>query len=223
MTQTIEDFKKQLADITKCHIHPMTGNIVTPVGVLMSDKFLLNASDKGKHSLEIVFKPDTDLVALKNAMGNALPEAVRKDPTLARNFINKRFLDPNNKPSGGKPMGAEFEGWTLVRAASDSLPDFILPSGQKCPANRIQTELYRGREGRATLNAYWLDTKTPEGATVKGVFLGLVNIQLLGAGKPVGYVKPSGEDEFGAVEVEGASPAAATPSNASVTSADQLF
>lgn len=207
------------SNTTICH-KTDSGNIITAKGVIMSDKFLLEpglnkAGKQNKHQLEIVFAPGTNLTLLKNEMGKVALEGLKGDADAAKKMVEKRFLDPNDKPSGGKPLGPEFEGWTLVRAATDHLPDFVFPNGKRCPAESVRNELYRGRWGRATINPYWLDTTTTDGTKIKGVFLGLVNIQLLEHGKAIGFVKPDGEAEFGAVEVAdtAASPVSETTEN----------
>jgi hypothetical protein len=206
-----------------CHL-TATGNIITPEGIIVSDKYLVKPDEGRKHQLEIVFEPGTDLTMLKNTMGKAALE-ITEDPTLAKNMVNKRILDPNNKPGDGKPLGPDFEGWILIRATSSVLPDFVHPNGKKCPESSLGSELYRGRWGRATLNPYALDTIDKKtGAKIKGVFIGLQNIQLLRHGKPIGFVKPEGENEFGAVE--GAAEIESTvksSANAGGESVDALF
>ena len=190
-------------DVNKFHISQVSGNIITAKGVIVSDKYLMNPPEGQKHQLEIVFAPGTDLTVLKNEMGKIAVEKLKGDANRAKQMVERRFLDPNNKPNGGKPLGDRFEGYTLVRASAQYAPDVILPNGKKCPPDQIQNELYRGRFGRATLNPFWTDN-----AENKGVFLGLTNIQLLDHGEPIGYVKPAGEEEFGAVDgVEGEAPA----------------
>lgn len=191
-----------MQDLNVCHISPVSGNIMTPEGVILSDKFLLSPSgNTARHQLEIAFPPSANLTLLKNEMGKIAMEKLKGDAVAAKNMVNKRFLDPNNKPNGGKPLGERFNGWTLIRASADYLPDFVHPSGKKIDPNQVKTELYRGRWGRATVNAYWMDTKTKDGTLVKGIFLGLVNIQLLRHDEPIGFTKVQGEEEFGAVNV----------------------
>lgn len=188
------------SNVKICHT-TATGNIITPRGKIVSDKYLVNPQDGRKHQLEIVFEPGTDLTLLKNAMGAAALEICDGDKNMAKNMVQKRFLDPNNKPGDGKPLGPDFEGWILVRASSSELPDFVHPKGNKCPESSLSGELYRGRWGRATINPYALDKVDQKtGAKIKGVFLGLHNIQLLDHDTPIGFVKPEGESEFGAVE-----------------------
>lgn len=193
-----------------CH-KAASGNIITPKGKLNFAQYLVTP-DKGKHNLMICFKPDADLKLLKNEMGAKAMEGLEGDSKQAKNFVEKRFNDPNNRSGGGKPLGEEFEGWTLITASSQNAPDFCYPNGQKIPADKIKDECYSGRWARVTLNPYWLDNKVKDKETgkevkVRGIFLGLVNVQLLDHDTPIGFVKPSGDSEFGAVEVTGTAPA----------------
>ena len=202
-----------MTGIDTCHVSETSGNIITCKGKLFFAKYLYegNANDKGKvkYNLEICFKPDADLIGLKNAMGKIALENCDGDADQARNFVNKRFIDPNNKPGNGKPAGKEFKDWVLIRASSDDIPDFVLPSGKRIiDHSSIKGECYSGRWARVTLNPYWLDMKTKEGMIIKGLFLGLQNVQLLDHDTPIGFVKPEGAEEFGAVEgITGDAPA----------------
>ena len=204
-----------MQDISKFHISPVSLNIITCEGVLMSDKYLVNPEAGQRHQLELVFKPGTDFTLLKNEMGKLAVEKLKGDSNAAKKMVERRFIDPNDKPGGGKPLGPDFEGWVLIRASTKDMPDIILPNGKKCPPERISTELYRGRLGRATINPFW--SNNPEN---KGVFLGLTNVQLLAHGKPIGFVKALGEEEFGAVDGIEVAEAPAASSDASV---DALF
>lgn len=178
------------------------GNIITPKGKLFFAKFLYtpqeNQQGQMKYNLDLCFKPGTDLSLLKNEMGKLALDKLDGDATRAKNFVNKRFIDPNNKPSGGKPAGPEYEGWVSIRASSDTVPDFITANGKKMSiedAKKVDG-VYSGRWARVTVKPYWSgNSKNP------GVFLGLVNVQLLEHDTPIGFVKPQGESEFGAVEV----------------------
>lgn len=212
-----------MQDTSKCHVSPTSGNIITPKGILSYTQFLVTPNKKGKYNLSLLLKPGSDLKELKNAMGKLALEGLDGDQKQAINFVEKRFTDPNDRKSGGKPYGPEFEGWTLVTASAKYMPDFVHPSGQKIPAEKIADEAYSGRWGRVTLNPYWMDEEVIDEAgnkiRVKGVFLGLVNVQLLDQGKPLGFVKTSGSEEFGAVEVEGGE----TPAPTTAAAVDALF
>lgn len=193
-------------DMTKCHI-AKSGNIITPKGRFSYAQYMIDPQertyeDSGKtvkvYSTNILIPPDADLSELKKAMGKIALEKCDGDKKRAAAFVNKRFLDPNNLPQGGKPMGEEFEGWTLIRATSSYKPKFAYPNGKEIPAEEVENELYSGRWGRITINPYWTNNKKNP-----GVCLGLQNAQLLDHDENLGAAIASAEDEFGGDDVSG--------------------
>ncbi len=174
------------------------GNIITPEGVCFFVKYLHTAheNDKGKlkHNLELCFPPEADLKLLKNEIGRVAMENCDNDKAAARKHVEKRFIDPNNKPDGGKPAGDKFEGWVLIRASSDYCPDFIAPNGQRMTVDEFKRTANSGDFIRASIQPYWKDM-----GKSKGVFLGLQNVQFIRKGETIGFVKPDGEGEFGSV------------------------
>jgi hypothetical protein len=208
-------------DMTKCGV-AKSGNIITPKGRLSYAQFLLTAQEKtyedsGKtvksYSLNLLLPKNSDLTELKKKMAAIALEKCNGDKNRARNFVEKRFLDPNNLPQGGKPAGEEFEGWVLVRASSTYKPKFAYPNGKEIPAEEIENELYSGRWARATINPYWTANKKNP-----GVCLGLQNIQLLDHDENLGTILPNAEDEFDAVEgMED------KPSSKSTSDVDDMF
>jgi hypothetical protein len=204
-----------------CHVLG-NGNIMTPEGVLFYAKYAVEAheNEQGKmvHSLQICFPPNTDLKALKNEMGKVALEALEGDTKSAKNAVEKRFTDPNNKPQGGKPAGDEYEGWTLISATSTTQPDFVWPNGKRMSLEEAKNSINSGDYIRATLNPYWRKVqKNP------GVSLGLQNIQLVRKGKPIGYVKPAGEQEFGAVDGAEDFSASTSKDSGASTDVESLF
>lgn len=185
-----------------CHL-TTTGNVITPKGVLFYSQYLTSAhpDKKGilKYNLELCINPkEVDLKLLKNEMAKIAMENLDGNADAAKKMVERRFIDPNDKPQGGKPAGEKYEGWVLIRAsarADKSTPDFIWPNGTKMSSEEAIRVVTSGSIIRATLNPYW-----SKNAENKGVFLGLQNIQYLEKGEPIGFVKPEGEDEFGAVE-----------------------
>lgn len=203
------------SDVTKCHISN-SGNIITPSGRMSYAQFLIEPQertyeDSGKtakvYSLNLVLPPGRDLTELKKAMGKVALEKCDGDKNRAKNFVNKRFLDPNNLPQGGKPMGEEFAGWTLIRATSSRKPKFAYPNGKEIPDDEVVNELYSGRWARVTINPYWTSNKKNP-----GVCLGLQNVHLLDHDENIGGASVNAEDDFGDAGVEstgnGAAPAA---------------
>lgn len=213
-----------MQDTNTCHKSPVSGNIITPKGKLFYAQYAYTPqkddAGKDRYSLQLCFKPDIaekGLVMLKNEMAAIALENLDGDKNRAKTFVNNRFADPNNRSKGGKPAGPEYDGWTLMTAASKQTPDFVHPNGQKVDPEQLQNEAYSGRWARATVRPYWLSKgKYP------GLFLGLVNVQLLDHDDPIGFVKAQGEEEFGAVEgFESSAPAPASGDNGS--SVDSLF
>lgn len=208
-------------DMTKCHI-AKSGNIITPKGRLSYAQFLIEAQertyeDSGKtvkvYSTNLLIPPDADLSELKKKMAKIALEKLDGDKTRAQSFVNKRFLNPNDLPQGGKPMGEEFEGWTLIRATSSYKPKFAYPNGKEIPEAEIANELYSGRWARVTINPYWTSNKKNP-----GVCLGLQNVQLLDHAENLGVAIPNAEDEFDSVE--GGAAAGSTVSDSDV---DDMF
>lgn len=190
-------------DMNTCHV-AKSGNIITPKGRLSYAQFLIEAQertyeDSGKtvkvYSTNLLIPPGADLGELKRKMAKIALEKLDGDKTRAQSFVNKRFLNPNDLPQGGKPMGEEFEGWTLIRATSSYKPKFAYPNGKEIPESEIANELYSGRWARVTINPYWTSNKKNP-----GVCLGLQNVQLLDHAENLGVAIPNAEDEFDSVE-----------------------
>lgn len=192
-----------MTDMTKCRV-ANSGNIITPKGRLSYAQYLIDPQertyeDTGKttfvYNMNLMLPPESDLTELKKEMGRIALDKCDGDKKRAKNFVEKRFLDPNNLPQGGKPAGPEFEGWTLIRASSSYKPKFAYPNGKSIPDEEIKNELYSGRWACVSLNPYWsANKKNP------GVFVGLQNVQLLDHDENLGVALPDAEDEFGAVE-----------------------
>lgn len=179
-----------------------SGMIITPRGRLSYAQYLYTAREnqqgKLKYGGSILLPPECDLTLLKNEMGKLALEKLDGDKARAKQFVEKRFLDPNNLPSGGKPAGSEFEGWTLLRGTSDDRPGFIYGNKNRVNEDDIKNEVYSGRWARLIFNPYWSDVKSNP-----GVMLGLQNVQLLDHADALGAVRPDAQDEFDAVEAEG--------------------
>ena len=213
------------ADVTKCHI-ANSGNIITPSGRLSYAQYLLEPQertyeDSGKtvkvYTVNLVMPKGRDLALLKQAMGKIALEKCKGDKTRAASFVNKRFLDPNNLPQGGKPMGEAFDGWTLIRATSSYKPKFAYPNGKEIPAEEVENELYSGRWARVTINPYWTDNKKNP-----GICLGLQNVHLLDHDENLGTAIVGAEDEFGDAGVESAGASDAAPAG-DASSVDDMF
>lgn len=214
-------------DTNVCHQSPVEGNIITPKGVLSYTQYLIEEQqieDKktGKvrktHQLSIMFPPSADLTLLKKQMAKVALDNVDGDKSRAMKLVEKRFLDPNDLPNGGKPAGERFEGWTLVRASTKFKPFFYHPNGQRVEDVQLATEAYSGRHARCTLNAYWSNNSEN-----KGVFIGVQQIQLLDHDEVLGGGGGVPKDEFAAVEVSGTPPVSEGNNKASDEDVDSLF
>jgi len=186
-------------DLSKCYTSP-TGNIITPKGRMSHAQYTVEPqeNDSGKmiYSCALLIPPSSDMSLLQKAMAKLALEKCGGDKAEAKRHVMKRFLDPMNKPGGGKPESEEFEGWTLLRMSSKYRPDFIGPDGHAISFDQIQQDslVYSGRWARVSVNPYWFNAKAN-----KGVTLGLQNIQLLEHDENIGGGKPKGEGEFEAV------------------------
>jgi len=185
-------------DMKTCHV-AKSGNIITAKGRASYAQYLLepqeNQNGKLKYNLSLLVPKDHNLGVLKKKMAKIALEKLDGDEKRAKSLVNKRFLDPNDLPNGGKPAGEEFEGWVLIRASSDYKPKFAYANGKAIPDEELKNEVYSGRWVRATLNPYWSANKENP-----GVFLGLQNIQLLDHDENLGVAIPDAEDEFDAIE-----------------------
>ena len=178
------------------------GAIVLPIGRLSWTNDLTVGSENQRGTwtwmATVLFPPETDFqIAHKLMYPIALEKT--KDKDRAKTEVLRRFLDPNNKPGGGKPEGLEFNGWTMVRMSTTKKPDIMLPNGSRCEnAEELQRECYSGRWAFATATAYWFDV-----GTNKGVSLGLQNIILQDHDEPMGGSKPRGTEDYNALAAAG--------------------
>jgi hypothetical protein len=187
-------------NLNKCRLSP-SGFIHTPKGRLSHAKFLIegqeNKKGKIKYNGNILIPPDKDLKMLKNKAGSIALDKCDGDKNRAKKLVEKRFLDPNDKPGGGKPEGEAFEGWVLIRASSSSPVDFFYPNGKKIPSDEVAKEAYSGRWCTFLINPYWMVTDENT-----GVFFGLQGVQLLDHDENIGGGKPDVSGDFDAVDGE---------------------
>ena len=191
------------------------GAIVLPIGRLSWTKDLAIGGENQKGTwtwmATLLCPPDSDFTIAQKLMYPIALEKT-KDSERAKSEVLRRFLDPNNKPGGGKPEGPEFDGWTMLRMSTTKKPDIMLPNGQRCEnPEELQRECYSGRWAFVTANAYWFDV-----GTNKGVSLGLQNVILQDHDEPMGGGKPRGSEDYNAL-------AAAGIVDASVGGADDPF
>lgn len=176
-----------------------SGFVITCKGRLSYAQYAVDGQEnkktgKLKYSGSLLVPKEGNLTFLKNRMGKIALDKT-DDQNRAKALVNKRFLDPNNLPNGGKPAGEEFEGWTLIRASSDYKPKIFYPNGDTVPDEEVKKEIYSGRWASFLLNPYWFSH--PENT---GIFLGLQGIQLLDHDENIGTAIPDAEGEFDAVD-----------------------
>ena len=206
-------------DLTKCR-ELASGNIATCKGRMSYAQYTiggqLNKQGKMVWNGALLVPPNCDFTLLKNKMGVIALDKLDGDETRAKKMVEKRFLDPNDLPNGGKPAGPEFKGWTLIRCSSQQAPDFAGPDGKKIPPEQVAREAYSGRWASFSVNPYWSSNDENP-----GVFIGLQNVQLLDHDDNLGAVKARADDEFGAVE--GVDTGEATQSEVQASNVDAMF
>lgn len=151
----------------------------------------MEGEGEGKYGCVALFPPDYDLKPIIDAMLDAAKEKWgpnEKDwPRLK--FDPRKRIQPCEEKSD---LAGYLPGWHFVGLNSKSQPNVV--DAQLQPVTDIKKEAYGGRWARLSANAYPWDT----GKGVRGVSLGLNNVQLLGHDNPFAG-KPKAEDDFDAV------------------------
>lgn len=165
-----------------------------------------NEDDDGKaterYELTMLFPPGTfNKAPFYSAFTAAMIQEHGSDkskwPKLKRkpDDVMRDFAEYNSEAN--KPLAGNWAGWTMVRAnASTKQPPGVVgavrgPDG-KFPVITDDREVYGGRWGRATVEAYYYENK--KGG--KGVTLGLVNVQLLKHDTKFGHAVTAPETDF---------------------------
>jgi len=170
---------------------------VLPIGRLSWTKDLVTGSANQKGTwmwMATLLCPPGSIFQVAQKLMYPIAYEHLKDKDRAVAAVKARFIDPNNKPGGGKPEGEEFEGWTMIRLSTSKKPDIILPNGARCEEADLDRECYSGRWAFCTASAYWFDV-----GTNKGVSLGLQNVILQDHDEPMGGGKPRGTSDYNAL------------------------
>lgn len=179
-----------------------TGNIMLPkCRILYPNLFKptqVKGQGKAKYRITLLIpkKADIDLlietideIAREN-LGSKLKTAKWRNPLLDT-ADEPRFSD----------IADDFP--YMIRPNSDNRPQVVGPSMKVIEEDQEADEVYGGRWGRASINAYWYSAdKSP----VPGVGLGLSNVQLLDHDEPLGGGRVAASAEFeqvGEDELEG--------------------
>jgi Protein of unknown function (DUF2815) len=157
--------------------------------------------EKTSYQLGLLLPPGTDLQKYKDALKAAMVFKFGPDtsnwPKLKRkpSDVIKNFAEYNAERD--KPLPGDWTGWTLIRANADVKhpPNVVGPTkgpDGKFPRITDEREVYGGRWGRATLDAFFYDSK--KGG--KGVTFGLNNVQVLKHDTNFGGAVSAAEDDF---------------------------
>lgn len=188
----------------KAHVHPKTGNLVTPKGRLLWSN--LFAPRKEKHDCNLLIPKSADITALKEAVfeagkdkfAKAFKDGGGKWPSSLRNPF-KKTADNDRLVAALESADLKVEDFPLFFAArSKDKPGVVGPSGK---SDGIEAEqVYPGRWARMSIQAFGYEKDGN-----KGVTFGLVNVQLLDNDDEfvIGGGRVSAESEFDAVEVAG--------------------
>jgi Protein of unknown function (DUF2815) len=148
----------------------------------------MEGDGEGKYGLTALFPPGYDTAPIEKALMEAAIEKWGPDkdkwPRL-KYPPDKRVQDCSEKAH----LGGYNPGWKFVPINSAGKPGVI--DGTKTPVADIKREAYPGRWAKVSCNPFAWDT----GKGVRGVSLGLSNVQLLDHDEPF-TSKPKAEDEF---------------------------
>ncbi len=157
--------------------------------------------EKTQYQIALLLPPGTDkapfMAALKAAMVAKFGPDTSTWPKLKRKpaDVIKDFAEYNSERD--KPLPGDWTGWLMVRANADVKhpPNVVGPTkgaDGKFPKITDEREVYGGRWARATLDAFFYDSK--KGG--KGVTFGLNNVQLLKHDTNFGGAVTAAEDDF---------------------------
>ncbi|TXG77611.1 DUF2815 family protein [Candidatus Dojkabacteria bacterium] len=156
---------------------------------------------KEEFTLTCLFKKGEDLSALKNEVQKVIEKKWGADEALWPKGLKLPFRDQGEKAKIDPvtrrkilPMGHE-EGAIFINLKSTSRPGIVDQNRNDIIA---ESDFYAGCFGRASVSCYAYDQKGN-----RGVAFGLINLQKLAEGEPLSG-RPSPQDDFTAVEVEGA-------------------
>lgn len=157
--------------------------------------------EKTQYQLALLLPPGTDkkryMDALKAAMIFKFGPDTATWPKLKRkpSDVVKDFAEYNAERD--KPLPGDWTGWLMVRANADVKhpPNVVGPTkgaDGKFPRITDDREVFGGRWARATLDAFFYDSK--KGG--KGVTFGLNNVQLLKTDTNFGGAVTAAEEDF---------------------------
>lgn len=177
-------------------IHPKTGNLVTPKGVLLWNSLFNPRKNKngsaGKYEFNIAIPKGADIKVLQDAVLEAGKEKFPKAFKDAAGKWPSSVKNPFKKSADNDKLADIAGDYPIFFAArSKDRPGVVGPNGK---AEGIEPEhVYPGRHVKASIQAFGYETDGN-----KGVTFGLVNVQLLEDGEElvIGGGKVSAESEF---------------------------
>ena len=146
----------------------------------------------GKYGITLLIpKSDTDtLNKIKSAMADAREVFCNKNgATALPQKPNHTLHDGDGLKDSGEPYSEECKGCYVMNVSSKVKP-LMLDSFRNEIAD--PNEIYSGCYGRASINFYGYNT-----AGKKGVSAGLLSIQKLSDGEPLGSARVTAADDFG--------------------------
>lgn len=159
--------------------------------------------DSGRETwqLAMLFPPGTDQAPFRSALKAAMVEKFGADATKwprckqTPDMVIRDFAAYN--AAARKPLAGDWSGWIMIRAncPAKNPPGVVGPTKDengKFPVVTDPREIFGGRWGRSTIDAYHFDIKNKN----SGVTFGLGNVQLLKKDKSFSGSKPAAESDF---------------------------
>ena len=135
----------------------------------------------------IIPKSDTETYeVMQKAIENAVQAGIEK---FRKSFKNAKTHFPIHDGDTEKPEDSAYADSWYVNVSNKQAPGIVGPDRK---AIEDDTEIYSGMYGRVTINFY------PYSVSGTGISASLQNVQKLRDGEPLGGVKASASDDFGA-------------------------
>ena len=151
--------------------------------------------DEPKYSVTVLV-PKSDVLT-KQKLDAAIAEAIEQGVNKKWNGVRPPMIPTpvhdgdGTRPSDGMPFGPECRGcWVFTASAKQAYPPNIVDRGMNAIMDK--TEIYSGMYGRVAVDFYPYFA-----ANKRGIGCGLVNVQKLADGEPLGSSRSRAEDDFG--------------------------
>ena len=144
-----------------------------------------------KYSVSMLFPKDTDLSDIKAAIKQAATEKFGADEAKWPKALKNPIKDGDEKPEGDPGRGC----WIINASSNETHPPGIVD--ERVQPILDQKDFYSGCYARASISVYGYDNVS------KGVGVGLLNVQKIKDGDPLGGVASKAEDDFAAFKPAG--------------------